>query len=76
MILIPMSGSHIILPNFVKNPIKGIGNIRLTKDIFLHNVMYNPTFRFNLLSLVILLKADHFWFILEPNIFFCRISTP
>jgi len=49
--------------------IESIGSIQLRKDIFLHNVLYITTFRFNLLSLTDLISSNLFRFVIEPNLF-------
>nr|KYP64303.1 hypothetical protein KK1_018896 [Cajanus cajan] len=40
--------SHVLLPNSTKVKVEGIRSIKINDDIFLHNVLYIPTFRFNL----------------------------
>jgi len=66
---VPMNNSHVLLPNSFKVKVEGIGNIKLTQDIFLHNVLYIPSFRFNLLSLLTLIQQNQFRFIMQPNFF-------
>jgi len=55
--------STILLPNSTKVKVEDTGSIKISEDIFLRNVFYNPTFRFNLLSL------NSFRFIIKPNSF-------
>ena len=64
---VPMNNSHVLLPNSFKVKVEGIGSIKLTQDIFLHNVLYIPSFRFNLLSLLTLIQQNQFYFIMQPN---------
>ena len=52
--------SHVLLPNSTKVKVEGIGSIKLNDDIFLHNVLFIPTFRFNLLSLGSLINDNSF----------------
>ena len=61
--------SHVLLPNSTKVKVEGIGRIKLNDDIFLHNMLFIPTFRFNLLSLVSLINDNSFQFIMQPNSF-------
>ena len=61
--------SHVLLPNSTKVKVEGIGSIKLNDDIFLHNVLFIPTFRFNLLSLVSLIHDNSFQFTMQPNSF-------
>ena len=61
--------SHILLPNSTKVKVEGIGSIKLNDDIFLHNVLFIPTFRFNLLSLLSLINDNSFQFTMQPNSF-------
>jgi len=64
-----VSELYVLLPNFMRVKIEGIGSIRLSKNIFLHNVLYIPTFRFNLLSLTTLISSNLFRFVMELNLF-------
>ena len=66
---VPMNNSHVLLPNSFKVKVEGIGRIKLTQDIFPHNVLYIPSFRFNLLSLLTLIQHNQFRFIMQPNFF-------
>ena len=52
--------SHVLLPNSTKVKVEGIGSIKLNDDIFLHNVFFISSFRFNLLSLVSLINDNSF----------------
>jgi len=52
--------SHVLLPNSTKVKVEGVGSIQLNNDIFLHNVLFIPTFRFNLLSLLSLINDNSF----------------
>nr|KYP31170.1 hypothetical protein KK1_048775 [Cajanus cajan] len=61
--------SHVLLPNSTKVNVEGIGSIKINDDIFLHNVLYIPTFRFNLLSLLTLINNNPFRFTMESNSF-------
>ena len=61
--------SHVLLPNATKVKVEGIGSIQINEDIFLHNVLFIPTFKFNLLSLVTLINTNPFRFTMEPNSF-------
>nr|KYP60497.1 Retrovirus-related Pol polyprotein from transposon TNT 1-94 [Cajanus cajan] len=61
--------SHVLLPNSTKVKVEGIGSIKINDDIFLHNVLYIPTFRFKLLSLLTLINENSFRFTMEPNSF-------
>ena len=51
-----MYNSYVLLPNSFKVKVEGIVSIKLTQDIFLHNVLYIPSFRFNLLSFLTLIQ--------------------
>jgi len=66
---VTMNNSHVLLPNSFKVKVEGIGSIKLTQDIFLHNVLYIPSSRFNLLSLLTLIQQNQFCFIMQPNFF-------
>nr|KYP57113.1 hypothetical protein KK1_003369 [Cajanus cajan] len=77
--------SHVLLPNSTKVQVKVIGSIKHSDEIFLHNVIHIPTFRFNLLSLLTLINENCFRFVFEPNSFILQdlktlrtigISTP
>nr|KYP41263.1 hypothetical protein KK1_037355 [Cajanus cajan] len=63
----PLHNSNVLLPNSTKVKVEGIGSIRLNDDIFLHNVLHIPTFRFNLLSLLTLINENCFRFVLDTN---------
>ena len=52
--------SHVLLLNSTKVQVEGIGSIKINEDIFLHNILFIPTFKFNLLSLVTLINANLF----------------
>lgn len=52
--------SHVLLPNSTKVKVEGISSIKINEEIFLHNVMFIPTFRFNLLSFVTLINTNPF----------------
>nr|KYP68907.1 Retrovirus-related Pol polyprotein from transposon TNT 1-94 [Cajanus cajan] len=45
------------------------GSIKINDDIFLHNMLYIPMFRFNLLSLLTLINNNPFRFTMESNCF-------
>ena len=61
--------SHVLLPNSTKVKVEGIDSIKINEDIFLHNVLFIPTFRFNLLSLVTFINANLFQFTMELDSF-------
>nr|KYP74100.1 Retrovirus-related Pol polyprotein from transposon TNT 1-94 [Cajanus cajan] len=61
--------SHVLLPNSTKVKVEGIGSIKINDDIFLHNVFYITTFRFNLLYFLTLINENSFRFTMEPNSF-------
>nr|KYP45285.1 hypothetical protein KK1_033160 [Cajanus cajan] len=63
----PIHNSNVLLPNSTKVKVEGIGSIRLNDDIFLHNVLHIPNFRFNLLSLLTLINENCFRFVLDTN---------
>ena len=64
-----MFNSHVLLSNSTKVKVEGIGNIKINEDIFLHNVLFIPPFRFNLLSLVTLINTNPFQFTMETDSF-------
>ena len=72
---VAMNNSYVLIPNSFKVKVEGICNIKLTQDIFLHNVLYIPSFRFNMLSLLTLIQHNQFQFIMQPNFSFYRISN-
>nr|KYP41111.1 Retrovirus-related Pol polyprotein from transposon TNT 1-94 [Cajanus cajan] len=65
----PIHNSDVSLPNSTKVNVEGIGSIKINDDIFLHNVLYIPMFRFNLLSLLTLINNNPFRFTMESNSF-------
>lgn len=52
----PLVNSYVILPNQSRVNVLGYGSILLTKKITLHNVLFIPSFSFNLLSVSSLLR--------------------
>lgn len=49
-------GVTVSLPNGVHEPITHIGSVHISSSIVLHNVLYVPSFRFNLISVCSLLR--------------------
>ena len=47
---VPIQNIKVTLPNGVAYPIVKVGSILLSKDIRLHNVLFVPNFRYNILS--------------------------
>ena len=52
-----LENTYVTLPNGYTVHIEGIGFIQLTDDISLHNVLYIPEFKFNLISVSVLTKT-------------------
>nr|KYP37322.1 Retrovirus-related Pol polyprotein from transposon TNT 1-94 [Cajanus cajan] len=70
-----LSDSYVMLPNSTKVKIVGIGSIHLNHDIHLHNVLFIPSFRFNLLSLLKLINENQFQFTMQSNSFVLQDLT-
>nr|KYP44647.1 hypothetical protein KK1_033858 [Cajanus cajan] len=64
---LPLQNSNFLFPNSTKVKVEGIGSIKLSDEIFLHNVLHIPNFIFNLLSLLTLINENCFRFILDTN---------
>jgi len=69
IILTHSQNSNVLLPNSTKVKVEEIGSIKITDDIFLHNVFYIPIFYFNILSLLTLINDNMFWFITQHDSF-------
>ncbi|KAJ1402717.1 Retrovirus-related Pol polyprotein from transposon TNT 1-94 [Sesbania bispinosa] len=65
----PIHNFHVFLHNPTRFKVEGICSIKINDNIFLHNVLHIPTFRFNLLSLLTLINDNSFRFIMQPNSF-------
>jgi len=75
--------SYVLLSNSMRDNVEGI---KLTEDLFFHNMFYFPTFRFNLLSLLawvhiikflvsfLFLFFSYIYLFLEPDITFIVLS--
>nr|KYP48678.1 Retrovirus-related Pol polyprotein from transposon TNT 1-94 [Cajanus cajan] len=70
-----LSDYYVMLPNSTKVKIEGIRSIQLNDDIHLHNVLFIPSFRFNLLSLLKLLNENQFQFTMQSNNFVLQDLT-
>ena len=55
-----MSGITVTLPNGTREHISHVGTITISDALVLRDVLYVPSFRFNLLSVSSLLKHDNF----------------
>lgn len=44
----PISGAYVSLPNCSRLTVEYIGTVQISPSLFLHNVMFVPSFRFNL----------------------------
>ena len=54
------------LPNSVKIPVAHIGDVNLTNDLMLHNVLHVPYFTFNLIYASQLTKTSYCFLVVLP----------
>lgn len=69
--LSPMSKPiMVILPNSYKMKVTHSGSVYLLSNLLLHNVLYIPSFKFNLLSIHKLCKQFQKFILFTPNTYF------
>lgn len=54
----PIQNSFVTLPNHEQIPVQFIGNVRLSADLMLEDVLFVPQFKFNLLSVSFLTRKS------------------
>lgn len=54
----PIQNSFVTLPNHEQIPVQFIGNVRLSADLMLEDVLFVPQFKFNLFSVSFLTRKS------------------